>query len=75
MSPGDWTAQGPIGLRLGWPRWDGQFQRAGFPDDSIVECHGSIHHLQCLPETPPGHIGLAMGALAALTRIEALLDA
>ncbi len=27
---------------------DGQFQRAGFPEDSIVECHGSIHHLQCL---------------------------
>ena len=25
------------------------------------------------PETPPGHIGLAMGALAALTRIEAAL--
>jgi hypothetical protein len=28
------------------------------------------------PETPPGHVGLAMGALAALaalTRIEALL--
>lgn len=27
---------------------DGQFQRAGFSDDAIVECHGSIHHLQCL---------------------------
>ena len=27
---------------------DGHFQRAGFPEDSIVECHGSIHHLQCL---------------------------
>lgn len=26
---------------------DGHFQRAGFPDDSIVECHGSIHHFQC----------------------------
>ena len=26
---------------------DGHFQRAGFPDDRIVECHGSIHHLQC----------------------------
>jgi len=25
------------------------------------------------PETPSGHVGLAMGALAALTRIEALL--
>lgn len=26
---------------------DGQFQKAGVPDDRIVECHGSIHHLQC----------------------------
>jgi NAD-dependent SIR2 family protein deacetylase len=26
---------------------DGQFQRAGFPPDRVVECHGSIHHLQC----------------------------
>jgi NAD-dependent SIR2 family protein deacetylase len=26
---------------------DGQFQKAGFPDDRIVECHGSIAHLQC----------------------------
>jgi NAD-dependent SIR2 family protein deacetylase len=27
---------------------DGQFQRAGFAESSILECHGSIHHLQCL---------------------------
>jgi len=26
---------------------DGQFQRAGFATDRIVECHGSIHHFQC----------------------------
>ncbi len=26
---------------------DGQFQRAAFPEERIVECHGSIHHLQC----------------------------
>ena len=26
---------------------DGQFQKAGFADDGISECHGSIHHLQC----------------------------
>ncbi|MDD3765256.1 MAG: hypothetical protein PHP86_18325 [Nevskiales bacterium] len=26
---------------------DGQFQQAGFASDRIVECHGSIHHLQC----------------------------
>lgn len=27
---------------------DGQFQRGGFPEQSVVECHGSIHHIQCL---------------------------
>ena len=26
---------------------DGQFQRAGFDAGTVVECHGSIHHLQC----------------------------
>ena len=26
---------------------DGQFQKAGFDDAFIEECHGSIHHLQC----------------------------
>jgi len=27
---------------------DGQFTKAGFDDNRIAECHGSIHHLQCL---------------------------
>jgi NAD-dependent SIR2 family protein deacetylase len=27
---------------------DGQFQKAGFADDRILEVHGSIHHLQCM---------------------------
>jgi NAD-dependent SIR2 family protein deacetylase len=27
---------------------DGQFEQAGFAADRIVECHGSIHYLQCL---------------------------
>lgn len=26
---------------------DGQFQRAGFPEEAVEEIHGSIHHLQC----------------------------
>ncbi len=26
---------------------DGHFQRAGFDPDRIIECHGSIAHLQC----------------------------
>jgi NAD-dependent SIR2 family protein deacetylase len=32
---------------------DGQFQKAGFCSERIVECHGSIHHFQCTrPCTP-----------------------
>lgn len=27
---------------------DGQFQKAGFSGEHILECHGSIHHLQCV---------------------------
>lgn len=27
---------------------DGQFQRAGFPEEVLYEVHGSIHHLQCV---------------------------
>jgi NAD-dependent SIR2 family protein deacetylase len=26
---------------------DGQFQQSGFPRDRVIECHGSIGHLQC----------------------------
>ena len=26
---------------------DGQFKKAGFSKDSVAECHGTIHHLQC----------------------------
>lgn len=26
---------------------DGQFQKAGFAEDKVLECHGSIHYLQC----------------------------
>lgn len=32
---------------------DGQFQKAGFPDESIYECHGSIHLLQCTRPCSP----------------------
>jgi len=27
---------------------DGQFQKAGYSEDLIEECHGSINHLQCV---------------------------
>ncbi|OHD96224.1 MAG: NAD-dependent deacetylase [Sulfurimonas sp. RIFCSPHIGHO2_12_FULL_36_9] len=31
---------------------DGQFQKALFDESKIVECHGSIHHNQCLARCP-----------------------
>jgi NAD-dependent SIR2 family protein deacetylase len=27
---------------------DGHFEKAGFSDEQVYECHGSIHHLQCV---------------------------
>jgi NAD-dependent SIR2 family protein deacetylase len=32
---------------------DGHFQRAGFAADRVIECHGSIHHLQCSEPCSP----------------------
>jgi NAD-dependent SIR2 family protein deacetylase len=32
---------------------DGQFQKAGFSHDRLVEVHGSIHHLQAVDGTGP----------------------
>lgn len=29
---------------------DGQFQKAGFAEENIKECHGSIHHFQCVDD-------------------------
>ena len=34
---------------------DGQFHKAGFDEERIVECHGSIHHLQSV-DGPPADI-------------------
>lgn len=36
------------GMRIFTSNVDGQFQKAGIPPGHVVECHGSIHHLQCL---------------------------
>jgi NAD-dependent SIR2 family protein deacetylase len=42
-----WAATLPCGPFVFTSNVDGQFQRAGFAADQVVECHGSIHHLQC----------------------------
>ena len=41
------AAQKPQGYFIFTSNVDGHFQKAGFAADRIVECHGSIHHLQC----------------------------
>jgi NAD-dependent SIR2 family protein deacetylase len=43
-----WAAGKPGGYFVFTSNVDGQFQKAGFPEERIHECHGSLHHLQCL---------------------------
>jgi NAD-dependent SIR2 family protein deacetylase len=43
-----WGERMPNGVGIFTSNVDGQFQKAGFGADSIEECHGSIHHLQCM---------------------------
>lgn len=43
-----WGEQMAQGLSVFTSNVDGQFQQAGFAPGRIHECHGSIHHLQCL---------------------------
>lgn len=43
-----WGARMLHGVRVFTSNVDGQFQKAGFDQAHIHECHGSIHHLQCL---------------------------
>ena len=50
-----WAAAKPLGAFVFTSNVDGQFQRAGFPDDAVVERHGSIHHFQC---AAPCHGGI-----------------
>ena len=47
---------------------DGQFQKAGFAPERVVECHGSIHHLQCLQPGERDTIWSAAG-------VEVIVDA
>ncbi|HXV20562.1 MAG TPA: Sir2 family NAD-dependent protein deacetylase [Desulfuromonadales bacterium] len=44
----DWTERFDLDTFVVTSNVDGQFQKAGFREDQILEVHGSIHHLQCL---------------------------
>jgi NAD-dependent SIR2 family protein deacetylase len=43
-----WCERAPRGFFVFTSNVDGHFQKAGFPADNIVECHGSLDHLQCM---------------------------
>ena len=42
-----WAESAPRGYFVFTSNVDGQFQKAGFAEERILECHGSIHYLQC----------------------------
>jgi NAD-dependent SIR2 family protein deacetylase len=42
-----WAGRMAQGAAVFTSNVDGQFQRAGFDAETVAECHGSIHHLQC----------------------------
>ena len=44
----DWAAEFGQDSFVATSNVDGQFQKAGFREDQVLEVHGSIHHLQCL---------------------------
>lgn len=57
-----WAQARPHGGFVFTSNVDGHFQRAGFDPLRIDECHGSIHHLQCLG--PCAELTWPAGALA-----------
>ena len=44
----DMAKRVPLGAFVFTSNVDGQFQKANFDELRIMECHGSIHHLQCI---------------------------
>jgi len=44
----DWAERFDLDTFVVTSNVDGQFQKAGFRKDQVLEVHGSIHHLQCL---------------------------
>jgi NAD-dependent SIR2 family protein deacetylase len=43
-----WAANSPAGSFVFTSNVDGHFQKSGFDNNQIVECHGSLEYLQCL---------------------------
>jgi NAD-dependent SIR2 family protein deacetylase len=49
-----WAARMADGYFVFTSNVDGHFARAGFDSQRIVECHGSIHHVQCTTDCEAG---------------------
>ena len=49
----DWIESGGKASYVITSNVDGQFQKAGFAQEQVVEAHGSIHHLQCQEPCSP----------------------
>ncbi|MFK5927805.1 MAG: Sir2 family NAD-dependent protein deacetylase [Desulfuromusa sp.] len=43
----DWIKEFELDYFVATSNVDGQFQKAGFSENRVLEVHGSIHHLQC----------------------------
>jgi NAD-dependent SIR2 family protein deacetylase len=50
-----WAARLPRGAFVYTSNVDGQFQRAGFDPQRLVECHGGIEAFQCLDRCGPAY--------------------
>jgi NAD-dependent SIR2 family protein deacetylase len=50
------SARLPLGAFVFTSNVDGQFQKAGFSEKQIIECHGSVHWLQCISPACNGNI-------------------
>jgi NAD-dependent SIR2 family protein deacetylase len=42
-----WSSEKDCGAFVFTSNVDGHFQKAGFPENRVLECHGSTHRLQC----------------------------
>ena len=62
-----WAQARPHGGFVYTSNVDGHFQRAGFDPLRIDECHGSIHHLQCLAPCS----GMTWPAAALVPQVDA----
>jgi NAD-dependent SIR2 family protein deacetylase len=63
-----WVRAKPGGGFVFTSNVDGHFARAGFDTERMVECHGSIHHLQCVRDCTgaiwpaPDNLGFTVNA-------------